>query len=200
MSDHPEKVAMIGLDAADLDFIQANIDSLPNLRRILESGITRKLGSTAGALTGSVWPTFYTGKTPGDHGIYHHLQWDSSRMQLRRVSEDWLYCEPFWYELEQRELRVVALDVPMTFRPRLSRGVEVITWGSHDELTPFAAHPRAENKTGCWIPTEMSCSATASTWSGASTASGWIPASRWFESCFSPTATSLASARNICPT
>jgi len=36
---------------------------------------------------------------------------------------------------------VVAIDVPMTFRPRLSRGVEVITWGSHDELTPFAAHP-----------------------------------------------------------
>jgi predicted AlkP superfamily phosphohydrolase/phosphomutase len=141
MSDHQGKVAMIGLDAADLDFIQANIASLPNLRRFLKSGITRKLSSTAGALTGSVWPTFNTGKTPGDHGIYHHLQWDSSRMQLRRVSEDWLYCEPFWYELERRGLRVVALDVPMTFRPRLSRGVEVITWGSHDELTPFATHP-----------------------------------------------------------
>jgi predicted AlkP superfamily phosphohydrolase/phosphomutase len=141
MSDRREKVAMIGIDAADLDLIQANLASLPNLRRIFESGIRRKLRSTAGALTGSVWPTFYTGKTPGEHGIYHHLQWDSSRMQLRRVSEEWLYCEPFWYELERRGLRVVALDVPMTFRPRLSRGVEVITWGSHDELTPFAAHP-----------------------------------------------------------
>ena len=134
-------VAMIGIDAADLDFIQANISSLPNLRRALDTGITRKLHSTAGALTGSVWPTFYTGKPPGEHGIYHHLQWDSSQMQLRRVSEDWLYCEPFWYELERRGLRVVAIDVPITFHPRLTRGVEVITWGSHDELTPFATHP-----------------------------------------------------------
>ena len=25
----------------------------------------------------------------------------------------------------------------MTFHPRLSKGIEVITWGSHDELTPF---------------------------------------------------------------
>jgi predicted AlkP superfamily phosphohydrolase/phosphomutase len=141
MSDQQPKVAMLGIDAADPDFIQANIASLPNLQRALASGITRRLRSTAGSLTGSVWPTFYTGKTPGEHGIYHHLQWDSSRMQLRRVSEDWLYCEPFWYELERRGLRVVALDVPMTFRPRLSRGVEVITWGSHDELTPFATHP-----------------------------------------------------------
>src|SRR5439155_20422319 len=36
-------VAMIGIDAADLDFIQANISSLPNLRRALDTGITRKL-------------------------------------------------------------------------------------------------------------------------------------------------------------
>jgi predicted AlkP superfamily phosphohydrolase/phosphomutase len=134
-------VAMIGIDAADLEFIQANISSLPNLRRALDTGITRKLRSTAGALTGSVWPTFYAGKPPGEHGIYHHLQWDSLQMQLRRVSEDWLYCEPFWYELERRGLRVIAIDVPMTFRPRLSRGIEVITWGSHDELTPFATYP-----------------------------------------------------------
>ena len=134
-------VAMIGVDAADLDFIQANISSLPNFRRALDTGITRKLHSTAGALTGSVWPTFYAAAPPGEHGIYHHLQWDSSQMQLRRVSEDWLYCEPFWYELERRGLRVIAIDVPMAFRPRLSRGVEVITWGSHDELTPFATHP-----------------------------------------------------------
>ena len=134
-------IAMIGLDAADLGFIRANISSLPNLRRALETGIMRELHSTAGALTGSVWPTFYAGKPPGDHGIYHHLQWDSSQMQLRRVTEDWLYCEPFWYELERRGLNVIAIDVPMTFRPRLTRGIEVITWGSHDELTPFATHP-----------------------------------------------------------
>ena len=134
-------VAMIGVDAADLDFIRANLSSLPNLRHALETGITRPLRSTAGALTGSVWPTFYTAKPPGDHGIYHHLQWDSSQMQLRRVTEEWLYCEPFWYELERLGSRVIAIDVPMTFRPRLSNGIEVITWGSHDELTPFATHP-----------------------------------------------------------
>src|SRR5882724_9088759 len=112
-------VAMIGVDAADLDFIHGNLSSLPNLRRALETGIARKLQSTAGALTGSVWPTFYAERPPGEHGIYHHLQWDSAQMQLRRVSEDWLYCEPFWYELEERGLRIIAVDVPMTFQSRL---------------------------------------------------------------------------------
>ena len=62
-------------------------------------------------------------------------------MRLRRVAEDWLPCEPFWYALERRGLDVIAVDVPMTCPSRLERGVEVTTWGSHDQLTPFAARP-----------------------------------------------------------
>jgi predicted AlkP superfamily phosphohydrolase/phosphomutase len=136
------KVAMIGIDAAELSVIEASPASFPNLSRALERGATRRLCSTAGALAGSVWPTFYTGAAPGEHGVYHHLQWDAQAMRLRRVSADWLYCEPFWYELERRGLRVIAMDVPMSFPSRLSRGVEVINWGSHDQLGPLTTQPR----------------------------------------------------------
>lgn len=132
---------MIGLDAAELSFIQHHLPALPALRRVLEAGTLCPLASTAGVFPGSVWPTFYSGRLPGDHGIYHHLQWDPDAMQLRRVTEDWLYAEPFWYELERRGFRVAAIDVPMSFPSRLTRGVEVINWGSHDELGSFRAYP-----------------------------------------------------------
>ncbi|MCI0411073.1 MAG: alkaline phosphatase family protein, partial [Acidobacteria bacterium] len=115
---------------------------MPAFRRILETGTLHQLGSTAGVFPGSVWPTFYSGTLPGEHGVYHHLQWDADAMQLRRVTEDWLYVEPFWYDLERRGLRVATIDVPMTFPSRLTRGAEIINWGSHDELGPFRAHPR----------------------------------------------------------
>jgi predicted AlkP superfamily phosphohydrolase/phosphomutase len=136
------KVAMIGMDAAELSFIQRQLPFLPALSRVLETGRLHRLGSTAGVFPGSVWPTFYSGMPPGSHGVYHHLQWDPDRMQLRRVADDWLYVEPFWYELERRGLRVATIDVPMSFRSRLIRGAEVINWGSHDELGPFGTHPR----------------------------------------------------------
>jgi hypothetical protein len=136
-----QKVVMIGLDAAELSFIQQNLTSLPTVRRIFETGSLHRLGSTAGVFPGSVWPTFYSGTLPGEHGVYHHLQWDPDAMRLRRVAEDWLYVEPFWCELERRGFQVAALDVPMTFPSRLTRGVEIINWGSHDELGPFRAHP-----------------------------------------------------------
>ncbi len=141
MTDTQRRVAMIGLDAVDLDFVRSNLAALPNLRRALECGVTRPLHSTADELAGSVWPTFYTRTRPGQHGLYHHLQWDASSMQMRRASEDWLYSEPFWYELGRRGLRTVALDVPMTFRPRPINGTEIISWGSHDELRPFSSCP-----------------------------------------------------------
>lgn len=134
---------MIGLDAAELGFIEAHRASLPNLRRVTATGALRRLGSTAGVLPGSVWPTFATGSSPGAHGVYHHLQWDPHAMRIRRVAPDWLDWEPFWYALARRGLRVAAVDVPMTFPPRPRDGIEVVNWGSHDQLGPFAAAPRA---------------------------------------------------------
>lgn len=134
-----ERVAMIGLDAGDLDFIQSNLHALPNLQRALGRGTVSRLTSTADLLTGSVWPTFCTGSMPGVHGIYHHLQWDPQGMRLRRVAPDWLDYEPFWVEMERRGFRVVAVDVPMTFPSSLRQGIEVLSWGSHDTLTPFTA-------------------------------------------------------------
>jgi predicted AlkP superfamily phosphohydrolase/phosphomutase len=132
---------MIGLDAAELSFIQRHLASLPRIGQALECGRLHRLRSTAGDLPGSVWPTFYTGTLPGAHGIYHHLQWDAEAMRIRRVSADWLYAEPFWYELERRGLSVAAIAVPMTFPSRLGRGTEIINWGSHDELGPFRTRP-----------------------------------------------------------
>jgi predicted AlkP superfamily phosphohydrolase/phosphomutase len=134
---------MIGLDAAELGFIRADLTSLPNLRRVLERGTLHPLRSPADRLTGSVWPTFYTASSPGHHGIYHHIQWDASAMRLRRLAPDWLPVEPFWNEFARRGGRVTTIDVPLLFPSQLKGAVEVLNWGSHDQLGPTAVHPRS---------------------------------------------------------
>jgi len=134
------KVMMIGLDAASIDFILASLPSLPNLRRVIETGVLRRLRSrTSELFPAASWPTLYTGVPPGEHGVYYHLQWDPAAMRLRQIS-DWLYCEPFWCELERRGIRVVALDVPMSWPSRLTHGLEVTDWGTHDQMTDFHAN------------------------------------------------------------
>jgi predicted AlkP superfamily phosphohydrolase/phosphomutase len=128
---------MIGVDAGDIEYIEATAGSLPNLQRVLGSGARFNLDSTADVLTGSVWPTFYTGTMPGDHGVYHPIQWDPAAMRARRVSDDWLYCEPFWCDLERLGETVVAFDVPFAFPSRLRRGIEINNWGTHEYLGSF---------------------------------------------------------------
>ncbi len=141
-ANNQPKVAMIGFDAAEFSYIQQFLPMLPNFKRAISCGRTRRLSSTAGMFPGSVWPTFYTASLPGEHGIHHLMQWDADAMRLRRVSDAWLYCEPFWRELERRGLRVIALNVPMTFPPSECAGVEVSSWGAHDQLSLFTAYPR----------------------------------------------------------
>lgn len=139
----PRRLAMIGLDASDLGFIQSFPRELPNLGRVLAGSAVHAFRSTADQLTGSVWPTFYTASNPGEHGIYHHLQWDGRSMRMRRVSPEWLPCEPFWHELSRRGLRVTSVDVPLTFPAReVSQGIEILNWGSHDQLGGVSCRPR----------------------------------------------------------
>jgi predicted AlkP superfamily phosphohydrolase/phosphomutase len=132
---------MIGVDAAELSFIEAHRATLPNFERLLEAGVLQRLGSTGALMSGSVWPTFCTGQPPGVHGLYHHVQWDAQAMRMRRVTAEWLHYEPFWYELERHGLAVAAVDVQMALPPRLKTGMEVVNWGNHDYLGRFAVQP-----------------------------------------------------------
>jgi predicted AlkP superfamily phosphohydrolase/phosphomutase len=131
---------MIGIDSANFGIVRSNLSVLPNFARALGSGVFRPLESPGDLISGSVWPTFYTGKSPGDHGVYHILQWDLDAMRLRRLSEDWFYCEPFWIELERSGLSATVVDTPVSFPTHLKQGIEVSNWGVHNPFCPFATN------------------------------------------------------------
>jgi predicted AlkP superfamily phosphohydrolase/phosphomutase len=132
---------MIAIDAGELSFIRASLSSLPNFRRLFEEAALLPLRSSAEHITASVWPTMYTGRSAGEHGISQHIQWDPAGMRMRRISSDWVYSEPFWYDLARAGLGVTVLDVPFTFENRLPQAVEVINWGSHDLMGRFQTNP-----------------------------------------------------------
>ena len=97
---------MVAVDAGELSFIRAWLHDLPNFRRLLQEGVLFPLRSSAEHIAASVWPTMYTGKSAGEHGISQHIQWDPSAMRMRRIASDWTYCEPFWYDIARAGLGV----------------------------------------------------------------------------------------------
>jgi predicted AlkP superfamily phosphohydrolase/phosphomutase len=137
------KIAMIGVDAAELSYIRENLSHLPNFRRTLENRPVRELTSQAALIPGSVWPSFFTESGPGEHGFYLILAWDPDAMRLKRVTRQRLPMDPFWRKLAREGVDVIAVDVPMIDAPAEGPGIEIAGWGTHDGLTSFSARPRA---------------------------------------------------------
>ena len=65
---------MIGLDSADLDYIEPRLGLLPNLRRLLSDGVVRRLDSTGNGMSSCVWATFCKASHPGRNGQYFPIQ------------------------------------------------------------------------------------------------------------------------------
>lgn len=133
------RLLMIGLDGADLRYIRARAGALPILKAALDAGQVFEPEAPE-ALTGSVWPTFYTGKSPGEHGIYQHLVWDSARMKMRHIDSEWIANKPFWTRLEENGNRVVVCDVPYCPPGSLAYGTEITDWATHSQTWPSACN------------------------------------------------------------
>lgn len=138
-----KKVLVIALDAAEPNLIEKwmNEGHLKNLASLRSRGAFGKLYSTADWLAGSVWPTFYTGTLPGKHGFYHYLQWKSNKMDYERPNPGWLSAVPFWRQLGNN-IKVIAVDIPLTFPPITFNGTEISGWASHDRIFPASSFPK----------------------------------------------------------
>ncbi len=138
-------LVMIGWDAADWSRVRAltAAGELPALASLLRDGAHGALESVAEEYAGGVWPTFYTGKAPAWHGIYHSKLWRQERMRCETASESWLPERPFWERWDTANgPRVCAVDVPMLLgRPRPVNGLQLAGFGTHDLIARGSAPP-----------------------------------------------------------
>jgi len=138
-----ERILMIALDAAEPELIERWMDEgrLPNLARLRDSGTYGRLASTADWLAGSIWPTFHSGTLPGDHALYHFVQWHRGRGTHLRPACEWLPQRVFWREAAHQGRRVIALDLPALFAPEPINGIEITGWCNTDLLAAPGAFP-----------------------------------------------------------
>jgi predicted AlkP superfamily phosphohydrolase/phosphomutase len=128
------KVLAIGLDAAEPTLIRKLMDGgqLPVMTTLEREGQWLSLKAPAYIGSGSVWPTFITGKSPLHHGLYSEWLWRPDRMELVRYhGRDLL---PFWKGLDQQGVSVGVLDVPFATPIGLKSGFEVAEWWAHDSV------------------------------------------------------------------
>ena len=118
-------IITIGLDCATWDLIKpwANAQELPNFMRLIEEGTTASLKSTYPPVTPVAWPSIFTGKNPGMHGIFGFTDSDPLSLKIPRISYNYMKCKPIWDILSENGKKVCLVNIPFAFPPSKVNGI-----------------------------------------------------------------------------
>lgn len=139
----PRRVLLIGLDAAEPRLIERWTEdgSLPRLRELRRDGAYGRLDPPDGCLIGLPWPSFFTGCSVAEHGLYKYMIWVPDRMREVRPRPRILPLEPFWRTFGPQDPRPVVMDVPLVYAPAPFAGAEVAGWATHERLNEPGTYP-----------------------------------------------------------
>jgi predicted AlkP superfamily phosphohydrolase/phosphomutase len=120
--DNDLRLLVVGLDAGCRPVLEPMFESdeLPTLQRLFETGIAGPLESQIPPWTASAWPSLYTGKNPGKHGVYDFLSFDGYDWDV--VNATHVRERPVWELLSDNGLSSVVVNVPVTHPPRAFNG------------------------------------------------------------------------------
>ncbi len=122
-----KKVAVIGLDAADWEFLRPWMEAgdLPVLRGLVEGGASGPLRSTQPPFSAPAWATFMTGRQPGGHGLFDFVMEDPSTGRPVLARSDLVRGERLWEAAARAGRRSVVVNVPITWPARPYDGLLV---------------------------------------------------------------------------
>ncbi len=121
------RLLVIGLDAADLDWIEPLVAEgvLPNIGRLLTSGSYGPMRSTLPVMSPPAWTTMVTGMNPGKHGIYDFFRRLPGSYRLISTRRDQTSFQTMFDHASNSGRRVIAMNVPMTYPPKPVNGIMV---------------------------------------------------------------------------
>ena len=144
MSENPTIV--FGIDGAHFELINPWIEAgkLPNIERVIDTGVTADLQSVLPPVTSPNWKAYATGKNPGKIGIFW---WENIDVENERVyypSERKHSNDEFW-ELIAKDEPVGVLGVPTTYPPK-SVDPFLVAGAPDGEDSGFASPPSVEDE------------------------------------------------------
>ncbi|WP_124727450.1 alkaline phosphatase family protein [Staphylospora marina] len=133
------KVMVIGLDCAEPSLVFDKWrNELPNLRKLMESGVHARMRSCDPPITVPAWASMMTGKDPGQLGIYGFRNRGSHRYSDIRIVDSTALEEPtVWDLLGKHGLQSIVMGVPPSYPPKPVRGHLISCFLTPDRSVPY---------------------------------------------------------------
>ena len=119
------RTLLIGLDGVCLPLLEPLLDEgvVPEIASLCEAGAVAPLESQLPPWTPSAWPSLYTGKNPGKHGVYDFLTFDGYDWDV--VNRSTVKARTVWELLSICGYESVVVNAPVTHPPQAFDGTLV---------------------------------------------------------------------------
>lgn len=116
------KIAVLGIDGADWKILHEWKSSLPNLWKIINSGVSAKLKSSTPPTSIPAWHSYSTGKDLGSLGVYDILDVNVHERRIDVPSSSSFKSPEIWDYLSRMGWKVGVMNMPGTFPPKSVNG------------------------------------------------------------------------------
>jgi predicted AlkP superfamily phosphohydrolase/phosphomutase len=121
------RVVVVALDGATFALLGPWLDAgrLPNLKMMIDQGVSGELQSCIPPVTAPAWTSFFTGKNPGKHGVFDFVTQDRKSYEFHPVDSRSFHGKTLWEVIGDQGKNVAVLNVPMTHPAYPVKGVLV---------------------------------------------------------------------------
>jgi len=136
-------ITVLGIDGGTFDILLPLAQSgyMPNLLKTIEGGARCQLISTFSFLTAPAWTSFMTGKNPGKHDVFDFVRPYRKEVSVEFNNYRSIKSRTIWGILSEKNYRVCAINVPMTYPAPEVNGVVISGLGAPG-LVESAFYPR----------------------------------------------------------
>lgn len=136
------RVFVLSLEGVPHSFLARHLPegAFPNLDGLFAAGDLRPMSTVFPPVAAVVWSTYMTGRNPGRHGVYGHIERRPDSYDLFVPSAADLAVPTLWEILSRVGRKPVVVNVPGTFPPRPIRGVLIAA--GHGGLLDELVYPR----------------------------------------------------------
>ena len=147
-----KKLAVIGLDCADPHLVENFLPELPTFGELIRSGSFARLRSVDPPITVPAWMCMFTGKDPGELGVYgFRNRADYSYHRLQVATSARFRAPAVWDELARRGIKSILLGIPGTYPPKPVRGLLVAGFLAPDTHSTFTYPASLKEKVAGWV-------------------------------------------------